>query len=32
MCICSDAHTTIKYCVSDDVFNAPYGISPLYIG
>ena len=31
MRICSDAHVTGKYCVSDDVFNAPLGISPLYI-
>ena len=31
MCICSNAHITRKYCVSDDVFNVPLGISSLYI-
>ena len=31
MCICSDAHFTGKYYVSYDVFNAPFGISPIYI-
>ena len=31
MRICSDVHVTKKYYVFDDVFNAPFKISPLYI-
>ena len=31
MRICSEAHITRKYCVSNDVFNGLFGISPLYI-
>ena len=31
MHICYDVHITRKYYVFDDVFNAPFGISPLYI-
>ena len=31
MRICSDAHISGKLCVSNDVFNAPFEISLLYM-
>ena len=29
MQVCSDVQITRKYYISDDVFNVPFGVSPL---